>query len=66
MTKEQIYEIQNKLINDVASDVWTTAKDKAEDNMKSLAYINGVLEMTDEIIELLDTVKNSAVEEQRN
>ena len=59
MTKEQIYEIQNKLINDVASDVWATAKDDNEKNIKALAYINGVIEMTDDIIETLNAVTNN-------
>lgn len=63
MTKEQVYKIQNKLINDVSGDVWISTNNDNDKYIKALAYINGVLEMTDEIIEILDTVKNDTVEE---
>ena len=48
MTKEQVYEIQNKLIDESMNEVWITNKDT--DNTKTLAYICGIRETIEEII----------------
>lgn len=52
MTKEQVYEIQNKLIDESMNEVWITNKDI--DNTKTLAYICGIRETIEEIIRLID------------
>lgn len=52
MNKEQIYEIQNKLIDEIMGDAWVGNND--EDNTKSLFYISGVRETIDEIIKLMN------------
>lgn len=52
MTKEEIYEIQNKLIDEIMGDAWVGNND--EDNTKSLIYISGVRETIDEIIKLMN------------
>lgn len=52
MNKEQIYEIQNKLIDEIMDDVWVGNNN--EDNTKSLFYISGVRETIDEIIKLMN------------
>ena len=54
MTKEKIYEIQNKLIIDATSDAWINSKDANEDNIRALAYIFGVAEMTASLIEQMN------------
>ena len=58
VNKENIYEIENKLINDVACDVWTNAQDNDGENMKSLAYIHGVVEMASALIEFMEQTCN--------
>lgn len=51
MTKEQIYEIQNNLIDEIMGDAWVS-NGNIEDT-KSLIYICGVRETINEIIKLM-------------
>lgn len=64
MNKEQILEKSHSLIADVSTTVWDSLskEDMAEDSL-TLAYINGVTELTDSLIRLLDEESNPINEE---
>lgn len=49
ITNEQLYKIQNKLIDDILGEAWFSKDDNLEDT-KSLIYICGVRETIDEIV----------------
>lgn len=53
MTKQEILEIQHKLIGEMALSVW----DKTEliEDTKTLAYISGVNDAINELLRILET-----------
>lgn len=59
ITKIQILEKEHKLISDMAQYIWesVTERDKEDDRL-ALAYISGVSELANHLIDLLDETES--------
>ena len=66
MNKYQILEKSHQLISDMSGFVWESMSesDKEEDRL-ALAYINGICELSDALIKLLDEPVNTEEDDRK-